>query len=246
VPLVDKIWTGVRRAPRRTFLYGVEGIGKSTFGAQAPLAVIQPTEDGLNDIACGSKLPKAESFDEVMANLAELYTEPHEFKTYVLDTLDWLEVLIWQKLCKDKGVSSIEEFGYGKGYLFALEYWRQFRDGLDALRNDRGMSIILLAHAKIEKFQNPETDGYDRYQPKLHKLAAAVIQEWCDEVLFAGYKVHTREVKDGFKTVKKGVGTSDGRIIRTTERPYCMAKNRLGLPEEIPFSWDQYAAYLED
>ena len=126
----------------------------------------------------------------------------------------------------------------------ALEPWREVLDGLNALRNERGMMVILIAHAKIERFENPETDAYDRYSPRLNKHASALIQEWCDEVLFATYKVHTKQTEEGFdKTRTRGIGTGD-RIIRTTERPAHMAKNRMSLPEEMPLDFRVYAEHL--
>ena len=115
--------------------------------------------------------------------------------------------------------------------------------GLDALRNERGMEVILVAHAQIEKFANPETETYDRYAPRLQKLASALVQEWCDEVLFATYRVHTRTATEGFDRKRvQAIGTGE-RILRTTERPAHVAKNRLALPDEIPLDHRVYAAY---
>jgi hypothetical protein len=106
------------------------------------------------------------------------------------------------------------------------------------------MTVVLIAHAKIEKFENPETVPYDRYSPRLHKLASALVQEWADEVLFATYKVHTIKVDEGFNKAKhNGVSTGE-RIIRTVERPAHVAKNRLGLPEEIPLDYRVFAALV--
>jgi hypothetical protein len=238
-----QITKGKTTAPRRVLLYGVQGVGKSNWGAQAPGAVFLPTEDGLDDIEA-SKLPLATSYAGFMESLGSLYTETHDFKTLVVDSLDWLEQLIWQEVCGTRRISSIEDVGYGKGYILAVDTWRKVLEGLAALRQERGMMIILLAHAKIETFKNPEGDDFDRYQPRLHKFAAAVLQEWVDEVLFATYQTYTKAQPTGFGQVKaKGVG-SGARIMRTTERPSHQAKNRLGLPDELPFSWEAYAQYL--
>jgi len=106
------------------------------------------------------------------------------------------------------------------------------------------MIIVLIAHAKIERFENPETDTYDRYVPRLHRLASAMIQEWCDEVFFATYKVYTKKSDEGFnRTRTHGIGTGE-RIIRTTERPAHVAKNRLNLPDELPLDWEAYSKYF--
>ena len=241
--LLEQVKSGRATAPRRVMLYGTHGIGKSTFGAMSPKPIFLQTEDGLGEIDC-DKLPLTESFEQAIAALSELYTEKHPYRTIVVDSLDWLERLIWADVCKKRNVESIEDVGFGKGYVFALTQWREFLAGLEALRNDRAMMVVLVAHARIERFENPETETYDRYVPRLHKLAAAVMQEWCDEVLFATYRVHTTKTEEGFNRKRThAIGTGE-RILRTVERPAHLAKNRLNLPEELPLDWNAYAEHL--
>lgn len=241
--LLERIQKGSVSAPRRTLLYGTHGIGKSTFGAMAESPVFIQTEDGLAAIEC-DRFPLAQRYGDVISALSELYAQPHTYRTLVLDSLDWLERLIWGEVCDKRGVESIEDIGYGKGYVFALTHWREVLAGLDALRNERGMGIILIAHAQIERFANPETDTYDRYSPRLQKLASAMVQEWCDEVLFATYRIHTKTTSEGFDRKRVvGLGTGE-RILRTTERPAHVAKNRLNLPEELALDYRTYAALV--
>jgi len=240
--LLQNVQTGRTDLPRRVMLYGVHGIGKSSWAASSTASVFIQTEDGLGEIEC-DKLPLAESYDDVVQALSELYSEDHGYKTVVVDSLDWLERLIWAEVCRRRGVENIEDIGYAKGYTFALTQWREVLDGLQALRRERGMMVVLIDHCKIEKFENPETDSYDRYVPRLHKHASAVVQEWCDEVLFATYRIHTKEVEEGFgRTRAQGIGGE--RIVRTTERPANVAKSRLELPEELPLDYRAYAHYL--
>jgi hypothetical protein len=234
--LLAQVQSGKRFAPRRLLLYGTHGIGKSTFGAGSDRPVFVQTEDGLGEIEC-DKFPLALSYSDALKALEALYTEQHPYRTVVVDSLDWMERLIWAEVCRQRSVENIEDIGYGKGYVFALTSWREFLTGLDALRNDRGMTVVLIAHSRIERFENPETDSYDRYVPRLHKLASQIIQEWCDEVLFATYKVYTKQTDEGFSRKKtKGIGTGE-RVLYTTERPSHVAKNRLGLPDELPLDW---------
>lgn len=240
--MLDQITTGPVRCPRRTLIYGVQGVGKSTFGAMAEKPIFIQTEDGLNDIDC-SRFPIATSYADVMAALGALYSDKHEYGTVVIDSLDWLERLIWADVCAKRGVESIEDIGYAKGYIFSLAQWRDVLAGLDALRSERGMAVILIAHAMIEKFANPETDSYDRYVPRLNKHASALVAEWCDEVLFATYQIHTKQTDEGFNRKRtQGIGTG-ARILRTCERPAHAAKNRLNLPDEMPLDHRLYAAY---
>lgn len=225
-------------------LYGVQGVGKSTWAATAPGTVFVPTEEGLNDIDC-DKFPVVKSFDEFLGRLRQLGESDHRYKTVAIDSLDWLEQLVWQKVCEDKGVTSIADIGYGKGYDYACDYWKKVVACLDYLRHTKEMAIVLIAHARVEKYENPETESYDRYTPQLHRKAAAMVQEWCDEVLFATYKVYTKTEGDGLKKTTKGIG-GDERIVRCTEKPFAVAKNRLRMPDEIPMDYAAYAQYQEN
>ena len=241
--MLASIISGPQPGPRRLLCYGTPGIGKSTFAAGAERPVFIPTEDGLNEIDC-HRFPMATSLAQVLDALASLYQEDHGFKTVVIDSLDWLERLIWAEVCLKRNVPSIEDIAYGKGYTFALSHWRDVLDGLSALRNERGMTVVLLAHAKVERFENPETESFDRYAPRLHKTACAMVIEWCDEVLFANYKVFTKATDEGFnRTRVQGIGTGE-RILRTSERPAHIAKNRLCLPDELPLDWRALSEFL--
>lgn len=214
----------------------------STLAADAPKPVFIQTEDGLAQIDC-HRFPLARTLEEVLAAMSGLYSQPHDYETVVIDSLDWLERSIWDEVCRRHGVKSIEKAdgGFGKGYVHALTYWRQVIEGLDALRTDRGMAVVLIAHAKVEKFEDPEATAYDRYSPRLHKHATALVTEWCDAVLFVTRKYRTQTEDAGFgrtRTIAVGVGTDAGeRILRCVGSPACVAKNRYGLPAELLLSW---------
>lgn len=222
--------------PPRIFLYGVQGIGKSTFAAGAPNPYFLNLEDGVDHV----KLPSANVSDklttwrDVIDHLLALSQQEHPFKTLVVDSVDWLEAIIHDQVATEKKVNSIEDIGYGKGYVFAMNYWEQFVAALDDLRNNRGMVIILLAHNQIRKFDDPTTDSYDRYNVKLHKQAGEKLMEWADAVLFAGYETFIKSEDAGFnKKVKKG--TANRRLLFTQETPAYIAKNRYGLPPKLDF-----------
>lgn len=240
--LPEQLHHGRRHCPPRILIYGTEGIGKSRTASQAPKPIFIPTEDGLDQIDCDS-FPLATALTHVESALDLLIQEDHDYQTVVLDTLDWLERLIWDQLCQQYAVSSIEKVdgGYARGYVHALGPWRRIISRLDTLRDQRRMCVVLLAHAKIEKFEDPETAAYDRYSPRLHKHATALVTEWVDAVLFATRRIVTRTEETGFnrnRTTAAGLGRDGGeRILRCVGSPSCVAKNRYDLPAELPLSW---------
>lgn len=229
--------------PPRILVHGVAGSGKTTFAAAAEGAVLIPTEDGLGTLQV-DHFPLAKTFGEVMEALAALYSEPHDFKTVVVDSVDWFEPLIWKQVCAENKWGSIEEPGYGKGYVAALDLWRQYLDGLNALRDERGMTVIQIAHTDIKRFDSPEHEPYDRYVIKLHARAAALLQEHSDVVLFANYRISTVKADVGFnKKVTRALGSGE-RVLYTAERPAFLAKNRYGLPDTLPLDWQAFAAAM--
>lgn len=248
--LLNKIQRGVANKPPRILVYGTEGIGKTTCASQAPSPIFIQTEDGMDQIA-SDRFDLARSYDDVYANLRDIHQEPHDYETLVIDSLDWLERLIFDRLCEQFGVTSIEKVdgGYGKGYTHATSVWREFISLLDAIRADRQMAIILLAHSKIERFEDPESSPYDRYSPRLHRNASALVCEWCDAVLFATRKIRTQSEDTGFnrkRTIAQPIGRGGGdRILRCVGGPSCVAKNRYGITDDLPLSWPAFMAAIQ-
>lgn len=236
-----------KAVPLALAVYGVEGLGKSTLGACAPDPVFLPFEDGLTEIEAQA-LDIPSSWEEAETSLEALRTQRHDFKTLVVDTLDGLEPLILAAVCeagdeKGKKHRNIEGFGYGKGYTRALDWWRRFLKRLDALREQRGMNVILLSHAKIKNFKNPEGDDYDRYTMKLNDAAAGLVRDWSQATLFAKLQTFTREIDEG-KAKSKGV--SDGKRVLCTQREAAWdAKNRFGLPPQLPLDWEELFAAIK-
>lgn len=223
--MLDTIHHGKRNHPPRILVYGSEGVGKSTFAAGAPAPVFIATEDGIGQVETSS-FPLCRTIQEVSNCLGALIAEEHAYRTVVIDSLDWLERIIHDDICRQHGVKSIEKIDYGKGYAFATTLWRQVIEQLNTLRLSKKMIVILIAHAKIETHSDPESATFDRFSPKLHKTANAMLCEWCDMILLA--------------TRKRGaaMGERGGqRILRCVGSPTCVAKSRFPLPEELPLEW---------
>lgn len=222
-------------APPRIVVHGGHGVGKSTLGANAYAPIFLPTEEGLSGLEVNS-FPLLRSWTEVQEALYVLESEKHELGTVVVDSLDWLKPLIWAEVCKRGGKKSLEDWGYGKGYFETTPLWREFLDGIDRLRS-RGMASILICHSEVKRFDAPDSESYDRYQPKLHKIANALITEWADVIAFAQFEVATKKSDSGFGNTKvRGIGTGR-RIMHTVESPAFIAKNRYGIEGALPLEW---------
>lgn len=237
------ITKGVRPQPLRVLIYGTEGVGKSTFGAHAPLPVFLPVERGSDHLDV-ARFPTPTSWRDALECLDELRSQS-EYSTIVIDTLDALEPLCWDHVCATrpdkagKRPSSIEAYGYGAGYALAAEEWRALLAKLDTL-HIRGMHVVLVAHATIKRFENPLGENFDRWELKLHKLASALMREWSDAVLFASHETLTT------KAGRASKGFSSGqRLMHTEQHAAYDAKNRYALPAEMPLDFAEFFAAVQ-
>jgi len=231
------------RAPK-IVIAGPGKIGKTTFAASAPNAIGILTEDGA-DAVDANAFPLATTLDDVYGAIETLLTEEHDFQTVFLDSLDWLEPLVNAHVCKSNKWASIEAPGYGKGYVAAAEEWRSLLNGLEALRQQRNMAVILIAHDKIKHFESPLHDGYDQYVLKLHDRAAALVQEWADVIGWANYKIITTQSDSGFGNKETKARTTGDRILHVEPHPAHMGGNRFGL-RNMPLTWEAFASALAE
>ncbi len=221
--------------PPITLIYGVDGVGKTSLAAEwpDPLYLHTEGEEPPDDV----EMPTPgviESFDELLGIFSELLTEDHDRKTVIVDSLDGLEPLVWAATCARLKINSIEEAGYGKGYVEADAEWTDFLRAVAALKA-RGIAVVMLAHPEITRFDSPTTDPYSRYGIKLHKRAGALVREKSDIVGFVNYRISLKEKDVGFN---KKVGHAEGggdRQIHLEERPGFLAKNRYNMEATIKF-----------
>lgn len=238
----------------RFCFYGPEGVGKSTLAANAPAPVFIDCEGGTANIEVArypfnaNGIPS--SYEEIVAALNELLNEQHEFKTVVIDTLDSLEALIWAHCLKvdtkpGSKLNSIEDYGYGRGYVRALDFWRELVHYTERLSLVRHISTIFLGHAQIKPYKNPAGDDYDRFTLRIHDRAAGLIKGQCDVVGFCAFE------EGGSRQTERdrAKGWSTGRRLLHLERTAAYdAKTRLPLEPEIEMaienSWAPFAAAM--
>lgn len=235
-----KIHTGKAGGALKVVVYGPEGIGKSTLAAHFPRPVFIDTEGSTRHMDV-SRTDKPSSWTMLMEQVQYIRSDPGVCSTLVIDTADWAEQLCIASICANKKLSGIEDMGYGKGYVYLAEEFGRLLNLLEEIVG-RGVHVVLTAHAMMRKFEQPDEMGaYDRWELKLQKKTSALVKEWSDLLLFANYKTLSVATDDKGKKFKAQGGR---RVIYTSHHPCWDAKNRLGLPEELPLDFSALAQYI--
>jgi hypothetical protein len=233
-----KITTGKQTRAQRVVIYGVESVGKSTFAAQFPKPLFLDIEQGTSHL----DVDRCDigSWKQLTDSLTECRSS--DYKTIVIDSADWAERLCIEDLLATTKKTSIEDFGYGKGWVMVAERMARMLSSVDALI-EVGKNVVLIAHSKIHKFEAPDAlAAYDRYELKLSKQCSPLLKEFADELWFLRFKTKVSTTDTGRG---KGIGGKE-RIILTTHSAAYDAKTRSGLAEELPLVWESVAHLFAD
>lgn len=227
---------GTVARPQRLVIYAPEGLGKSTLAGLIPNSLFLDFEKGTHHLNVARLEPS--TLKETEDALKALAKDCQGFETIIIDTIDWLEELIIQAVCEEHSKKGLEDFGYGKGYVYLAERV----NGILTLLNTCAlkMNVILIAHCHSKKFELPDSAGaFDHYELKLSKQVGPLVREWCDALLFGNWKTKVREIGEGDQKTFKAVASSGReRILYCAHAAAWDAKNRHGLKEEEAWNID--------
>lgn len=233
--MVLNIKKGLEKKPDLICVYGESGIGKTTFASGFPKPIFLCAENGMGEVDA----PHVEitSYPVFLEALQDKDIE--QFETIVVDSLDWLESLVYQWMLNKYQVDSITKVGggYGAYVSVALSEWQKIVKLLNTLRS-KGKNIVLISHYQIKPYHDPtQVEAYDKFKLKLQDRVSALITEWIDVLLFARFETF----------VKEGAGMKKNKAVSTGKRvayPYSQAafdaKTRFKMPESFEFSYEAY------
>lgn len=230
----------------RVLIYGVEGVGKTTLASQFPEPLFIDCEGGTEFMENVARFPRPTSWQQLIAEVKQVLTDPSCCKTLIIDTIDWAEAKAIEMICAQYQVKGIEDFGWSKGYTYLNEEIGRLLNLLNDVR-DKGINIVLTAHMNIRTVTLPEEQGaYDRYELKLKSAKngnnSQLVKEWADMVLFLNYK---QFVIEDSKTKKTKVTGGRQRVMYANHTAAWDAKNRFGLPDELPLDFSSISNLFE-
>lgn len=253
--ILDSVKQEKKNTGMRIFIYAPPKFGKSRFAAEIPNHIFLNLEDGLKAIPNAVATEKITSYEDFCEVIGELSDENHNYKTVIIDTIDWLEVLISKFILQkinNPAYQTIEEIPFGKGYPALVQETRKLiNQGLEYLVKEKGMNIVCLAHSDRKTINPPMGDSYDYYAPKLYgkkdknDTTLSAWTEWVDIIGFGYTKIYTKITGQGFSENKQAIG-GDKYLYLSDKNPAFLAGSRYKMPSEIPFTWNAFVQALEE
>lgn len=236
--LLEQVVTGETPEPARILVYGPDKVGKSEFGNSFPDPIFADLEGKAGGLRPAPPRLHIHHYGQLEGLVTELTDSKHGYQTLVVDTLDWLEPLIWKVVVgiaskkEGKGVTSIEDVGggYKKGYTEANDVWRDLLRRLEALQRTRGMHVVLLAHSTVKTHKDPQGGDYGRIRTSLYGSAEDLIMQWVKAVCYATFE----EAKTKKGKLAKRYGYGQKRFLFCNWHPAYRSGNNYGLPDRLP------------
>lgn len=229
------IQKGKIKKPVVLAVYGVEGIGKTTFASKMPGALVI-------DLECGSynydvaRVGDVNTWEMLLETLKELFQKSEDFqksgiKTIVFDTVDKLENdLLIPFTLKKANKNTLAEMEWGRGYESEGRNFSDFLAVCDALKT-KGYNLVFVVHSTQKEINPPDNIPFSHYELKLNKKVSALLKEYVDMLLFFNFKTLVVRDKNG-----SNKGQAVERVMVCNHTAYADAKNRFGLETVLPLN----------
>lgn len=256
--MATQLIRGKQPTPDYGILLGVPGVGKSSFlggwidlktgkkytGAPKPVFIGPERNPELDCL----KFPNTNkdgtpfAYQQYLAQLEEIRTGQHDkekIETLVLDSIDLIEKDIHKMICTSCKTSHIDAFSYGAGRKQAFAELIKLEQILNQIHIQKNINVWIISHCIEMNVNDPITGAsYANYEMALHKSASgkmdcsAIFVNKASTILFANQKK--------LKTDSGNVISTGERVLYTEFRPGHLAKNRYGLPYELPLFYESY------
>lgn len=239
-------------------LYGLEGIGKTTFALQfpKPLAILPIREPGFSNLEMMGDVPpgvvpsNVKNYEDICTVLRHI-----EARTIVIDSLSGLqEELIYHVTNEDYKGSRILFDSYSQGLRKTCpHYVASFVDLLE-YQVKKGTNVIIVAHRQVDV--DPDASGPDtKIQVPFgdHAIYGPLVK-WASAILFLSGKkdieiaTKTTGRGDNFQVIEGKAASHVSRMMYTSFSGNHIAKNLLHLPPVIAMGGsaeDSYKLFLE-
>jgi hypothetical protein len=232
-----KITKGIEKQAAKIVIHGLSGVGKTTLASKFPNPLILDTENGSRLIDCHRV--QCRDWRTLKDTLIHLGRDSMGYGSIILDSGDWAEELLCLYLAtsEETGRKHPDLVPYGGGTAMIAKHFSAMLADCSILV-DRGINVVVIAHSVVKRVSPPDLEeAYDRYELKMRPKVAAKLLEWSDAVMFANFKTRVVEGEDG---KLRGRGGKERRLF--CERTAAWdAKNRYGLPAEIPMEIEALA-----
>lgn len=244
--LKEELVTGKENKPSTILSHGHPGTGKSTFAASFGNPLIASKDGGLSEIDCAKIPMEGVGTEKLVELMKELATESHKYDTFVIDGFEHCEAEVIKEVCAANSVETLGDVPYGKAYAQVRSKVQDILAMLKELRDLKNMNIILTTQTIAKEISEPHLDAYHQYHAFLGTKTCVDAYAWADAVLFFQIKTIIDKVDKGFGQKESKSVTRGERIITTGPAGGIFAKNRYGLPTEMPADVKAFKAAIDE
>lgn len=231
----------------RMAITGVNGVGKTTICADMPKCLFVDIEGGTKFLDVDRL--EAKTYADVLDIFNQFKEVKHDYKTLVLDSLDWFETIMEESIVaeaaqKKMGIEDIADIPNFRGYSLSQSKMKSFLN-LCSEVVDTGVSVVLICHTAPKEVTNdPLIPAHQKWVLKLRDKNAGKVKEWCDFLLFATYD-RAIEVKGEFFNKQTTAKEKGERVMYTSGVDKFDAKSRVPLLNEdgepvLPLKWEAF------